>query len=66
MSYDAAAESMWAYYKDRKSMYITDIRLYREAIVATLRAGVAPEATFEPYRRPVEDARMLPGRAARG
>jgi hypothetical protein len=54
LGYDSAAELMWAYYKDRKSLFITDIRLYREGIIATLMAGVPPDAAFEPYLRPTE------------
>ncbi len=44
-----AAELMWAYYKDRKPLFITDIRLHRASIIAALMAGVPPVAAFEPY-----------------
>jgi hypothetical protein len=56
LGYDAAAAVMWAHYKDKKELFITDIRLYREGIIATLMAGVPPDAAFEPYLRPVEGA----------
>ena len=50
----SAAEVMWAYYKDRKALFIADIRLHRAAIIAALMAGVPVELVFEPYLKPID------------
>lgn len=49
---NAAAELMWAYYKDRKLLFIDNIREYRSAILSALMAGVPAETVFAPYLRP--------------
>lgn len=64
ISYDAAAQLMWDHYKVRKALFITDIRLYREGIIAALVAGMSPDAAFEPFLRPADEA--VPAAKRRG
>lgn len=56
-----AAEAMWAHFKDRKHLFIEDIRLYRTSILAALIAGTPVEDAFKPYLKPpstVKPARL--------
>jgi hypothetical protein len=47
-----AAELMWAYYKDRKALFVADIRLHRASILAALMVGIPAEAALDPFLRP--------------
>jgi len=46
---DAHAIPMWNYYRAHRDQLITDLRLYREHILAALRRGEAIEEVFRPY-----------------
>lgn len=48
----AAAEAMWAYYKDNKPQLRSDIRDYRDHILAQLSAGADVASVFAPFVRP--------------
>lgn len=54
-----AAETMWVYYRDHKQQLITDIRDYRDGILAQIMAGVPVEDVFAPYFKPAEPAKAL-------
>ncbi len=60
MSRDDAGALMWNHYKDRRTQYITDIRLCREHILAALMCGISPETAFEPYLRPTDAVAVGP------
>lgn len=47
-----AAEAMWIYYRDHKDLLLTDIKEYRDCILAKLVAGEPVEQVFAPYARP--------------
>jgi hypothetical protein len=49
----AAAEAMWAYYKDNKPQLRSDIRDYREHILVQLCAGADVASVFAPFVRAV-------------
>lgn len=55
-SQQEAAELRWTYYKANKGELISDISLYRDAILESLMRGASPEEAFAPYRRPVTSA----------
>lgn len=51
-----AAELMWAYYKQHKEELMTDIKEYRDYILAELAKGVSPEKVFAQFARAPEPA----------
>lgn len=55
----AAADLMWAYYKDRKAQFVDHIREYRGEILSLLMAGVPAESVFAPYVKPPQPARAV-------
>ena len=56
LSESQAAEAMWAYYKDHKAELTTDIREYRDFILAELGKGVLAEKVFAQFARAPEPA----------
>lgn len=67
---DPDAIPMWNFYKANRGLLITDVRLYREEIIASLRRGNSVEEAFRPYFkevfvRPVEPDKAKAGVASR-
>jgi len=50
--YDETAWAIWTYYRDNKSRFVSDIRDYRNAIVADIHSGTPIATAFAPYRDP--------------
>ncbi len=56
LSESQATEAMWAYYKGHKAELTTDIREYRDFILAELGKGVSVEKVFARFARAPEPA----------
>ena len=56
---EAAAQSMWVYYRDHKAQLVSHVREYRETILVDLIAGVPVETAFAPHVKPAECAKSL-------
>ena len=56
LSESQADEAMWAYYKAHKAELMTDIREYRDFILAELGKGVSVEKVFARFARAPEPA----------
>ena len=56
LSESQAAEAMWSYYKEHKAELMTDIREYRDFILAELGKGVSVEKVFAQFARSPEPA----------
>ena len=56
---EAAAQSMWVYYRDHKTQLISDIKLYRAGILSELMEGLAVEHVFAPFAKPAAPAKPL-------
>jgi len=50
--YDDTAWAIWTHYRDNKDRFVSDIRDYRNAIVADIQAGTSIAAAFAPYLAP--------------
>jgi len=51
VAFDIAAQAMWAYFRDNKSLLMVDVRLHRETILKELMRGAPVARVFEPYFR---------------
>ncbi len=56
LSESQAADAMWVYYRQHKGELITDIREYRDFILAELGKGVSAEKVFAQFARAPESA----------
>ena len=61
LSESTATQVMWEFYKDRKALYVSDIREYRVNIIGQLMLGVSPQHAFKqclsgnvPESRPIQ------------
>ena len=63
LSEGQAAEAMWVYYKQHKAELMTDIKEYRDYILAELVKGVSAEKVFLQFVRAPEPA--MPARRVR-
>ena len=56
-AYDETAWAIWTYYRDNKHLLVSEIRDYRDAIVADILAGTPITTAFAHYLRPQRDIR---------
>lgn len=54
-----AAEIMWVYYRDSKSLLVSDIKEHRAGILTKLMDGLAVEQVFAPFVKTAEPAKRL-------
>jgi hypothetical protein len=52
-----AAQAMWVYYRDNKAQLSSNIRDFRDAILAGIMAGAPVAQVFAPFVKPIEPAK---------